>query len=159
MPKQRHLLFEVAPRGSHPGEPPSQKLAAIEVWKVKRVGKVKAASQQLLHLAIVDLLVVDERIDGAFAAAQHCGFDFIRIPTEARPPEQMSCIIVCQSGHQFTLPKARLHGRMSSALPRCGYSLVVSGAIGYDIEITPNCSCYGEPKTNFSYMHPVNISG
>src|SRR2546428_13897799 len=99
MPEQGHLLFERAPGISHPGEPPSLKLAPIEPGKVERVRKIKTAPQQVVHRAIVDLFIVDQNVDRALPAAGSEITDFFRASAKAHPSEKMSGFIVCDTRH------------------------------------------------------------
>src|SRR5882724_6535189 len=103
MPEQGHFLFERAPGIGHSGEPPSQKLASIEPGKVGRVRKIKTAPQQVVHRAIVDLFIVDQKVDRALPPAGSNVVDFVRAPAKAHPSEEVSGFIVCDTRHRSGL--------------------------------------------------------
>src|SRR4030095_8468687 len=82
---------------SHPGEPPAKKLTPVKVRKVEWVRKVKAAAKQGLHRAIINLLVVEEKIDRALRSARDKVVDLRRVTAEAHPSEEMSGVRICKS--------------------------------------------------------------
>src|SRR5258706_16332114 len=99
MPEQGHFFFERAPGISHSGEPPSLKLASIEPRKVERVRKIKTAPQQVVHRAIVDLFIVDQKVDRALPPAGSNVVDFVRAPAKAHSSQEVSGFIVCDTHH------------------------------------------------------------
>src|SRR6185295_704026 len=107
MPEESHLLFKRTPGISHPGKPPAQKLAAVKVGKVERVRKIEATAKQVLHHAIVALLVVEEEIDGAFAPTRSNIVDLRWAPAETHPSEEMSGVLISNSRHVLPLPVLR----------------------------------------------------
>src|SRR5262245_10485723 len=99
MPEQSHLLFELALRINHPREPPSLELAPVEPRKVEGIREVEGVAQHIIHAAVINLLIVDEGIDGAFTAQSRRLVDLFRTSTKADPSEKMSSLVVAKTRH------------------------------------------------------------
>src|SRR5687768_629999 len=101
MPEESHLLFERAPGICHSGEPPAQELASVKLRKVEGVRKVKTAAKQILHLAIVTLLIIEEEVDRALTPARGNIIDFRWTSSEAHPSHKMSGVVIRNRCHLY----------------------------------------------------------
>src|SRR5215510_10122541 len=99
MPEERHLLFERPPRMSHSCEPPSLQLAAVELRNIIRVAEVETGGEQVLHLPIVYLGIVDQELDGSFSAPRSELVDLIRTRSKAHSAEQMCGLFIGDRSH------------------------------------------------------------
>src|ERR1044071_4517074 len=105
MPEKRQLLFKRAARVDHAGEPPALQLGAIEAKRIARVGKIEARFEQVIHLAVIDLLMIDEVIDRALAPARGEVIDVVSVAAKPGAAKQVRRLVKCESCHK--LPSVR----------------------------------------------------
>jgi hypothetical protein len=109
VPEQRHLLFKRAAGVHHPREPPSLKLATIETGKVKRIGEIKTASEQIIQRAIIDLFIIDEGVDGAFPSEGANLFKLGGATGKAHSPQEVRAFVVCHTRHPTSHEHLRIN--------------------------------------------------
>src|SRR5262249_43658339 len=81
------------------GEPPALELCHVEFGKIVGIREVKRFTDQAIELTVVDLIEVDQEVDGLLSAQRNEVVDVIWGRSEAHSPGQMGSLVVRKISH------------------------------------------------------------